>query len=91
MADYWKRAIVSTMILSEIAVGGGSGMLHGLLIFLLVGICVAAIWWVGTWFISKLALPVMAGTIWAGLFVLVGLIVLINFVMGLAGKPLFSW
>lgn len=79
-------------MIAEIVIAGSSGgLIHGLLMVLLVGLCVAAIWWVGRWFIGKMALPPMAMTIWSALFLLVGLIVLINFVMGLGGHPLVSW
>ena len=80
------------MILAAIVIaGGGGGLMHGLLMFLLVGICIAAIWAVGRFFITKMALPALAMTIWSGLFLLVGLVILINFVMGLGGKPLFEY
>lgn len=58
---------------------------------LLVGICVLLIWWVGTWFIGKLAAPPIVRTIWDGLFVLCALIVIINFVLGLGGHAFISW
>lgn len=69
---------------------GGSGLVHDLFIFLLIGICVCLIWWAGNWFIGKAGGPPLAGTIWTGLFVLVALIVVINFLMSLAGHPILK-
>ena len=67
------------------------GLVHGLLYVLLVGICVLLIWWVGTWFIAKLGAPPIVRTVWDGLFILVGLFVVINFLLGLSGHPLVAW
>ena len=80
------------MILADaISLGGGGGVIHALLMFLLVGLCVAAIWWVGSWFIAKMGLPAIAVTIWSGIFLIVGLIVLVNFLMGLGGHSFLAW
>lgn len=65
--------------------GGGDGLVHQLFLVLIIGICVALIWAVGRWFIQKLAAPALVMTIWNGFFLLVGLIVVINFLLGLAG------
>jgi hypothetical protein len=71
--------------------GNSSAIISGLLYFLLVGICVLAIWWVGTWFIGKLGAPGIVLNLWDGLFILVALFVVINFLLGLAGHPLVTW
>jgi hypothetical protein len=63
----------------------GGGLIHQLVLFLIIGICVAAIWAVGRWFIVKLALPPIAMTIWSGIFIILGLVVLINFLLGMTG------
>jgi hypothetical protein len=73
---------------SALITTGSGGLIHQLLFVLLVGICVLLIWWVGTWFISKLAAPAIVKTIWDGLFILIGLFVVINFLMSLSGHPL---
>ncbi len=69
----------------------GGGLVQLLLYALLIGICVGLIWWVGTWFISKLGGPPMAMTIWNGLFILIGLIIVINFLLGLGGRSFIHW
>lgn len=71
--------------------GANGGLVQSLFYFLIIGICVALVWWVGTWFISKLGAPGVASTVWNGLFILVGLIVIINFLMGLSGHPFIRW
>lgn len=73
-------------ILAEVLVSNSSGLVSQLFTALIVGICILAIWWVGRWFIAKLGAPAVALTVWTGIFILVGLIVVINFLMGLGGK-----
>ena len=71
---------------------GGGGIIPPLLMFLVIGICVLLIWWVGKWFIGKLAAPAIVSTVWDGLFILIGLFVIVNTLMGLVGHPLInSW
>jgi len=69
----------------------GGGVVHQLLVVLIVGICCAIVWWVGQWFIQKMALPAIVGTVWMGLFILLGAIFIINFLLGLAGHPFIKW
>lgn len=71
--------------------GSSNGVIHALLFVLLVGICVLLIWWTGTWFIGKLGAPAIVRTIWDGLFILVGLVVIINFLMGIGGHAFLAW
>lgn len=80
--------LANTAIISS---GNGGDIIDQLLIALLIGICVLLIWWVGTWFIGKLSAPPIVKTIWDGLFILVGLFVIINFLMGLTGHPLVAY
>ena len=60
-------------MLAEIVLSNGDGIVHGLLMLLIVGICVGLIYWVGKWFIGTLGAPPMAGKVWDGLFLLIGL------------------
>ncbi len=80
-------------ILSDIAVntGGGSGMVHSLFAVLIVALSVGIVWGLGRWFIVKLAAPAMAMTVWNGLFLLIGAIVIINFLMSLGGHAFITW
>jgi hypothetical protein len=71
------------MIFAELATSGG--LVHDLFAVLIISICCAIIWWLGRWFIEKMALPGLVLTVWTGLFLLVGAIVLINFLLGLTG------
>lgn len=73
------------LILSEVIVANGDGLVGRLFTALIVGICVMLIWWVGKWFLAKIAAPAIALTVWTGLFILVGLIVVLNFLLGLGG------
>ena len=64
----------------------GNGIVHLLLVVLIVAVCCLLIWWVGRWVMTKLAAPAVAMTVWDGLFIFIGLIVVINFLLGLIGK-----
>ena len=72
-------------MLAEIA--GGSGLVYWLIALLVVGICVLLVWWVGNWFIGKLGAPAIVKTLWDGLFILIGLIVVVNSLLGAVGHP----
>lgn len=75
-------------LLSQI---NGDGLIHQLLIVLIVGICVAIVWALGRWFIMKFAVPGVVMTCWNALFLLLGAIFVINFLMSLAGHPFITW
>jgi amino acid permease len=76
---------------AQIVLTDSNGLVGQLFFFLIVGLCVALIFWVGRWFIQKLNAPAQAMTLWNGLFILVGLIVALNFLLGLAGHPFIRW
>lgn len=82
--------ILSTLT-PMLAAVDGDGIVKQLMIVLLVGICVAIIWALGRWFITKFAAPAVVMTIWNALFLLIGAIFIINFLMGLAGHPFIRW
>lgn len=80
-------------LLSEIIVRTGSddGLVSLLWHVLIVGLVALIIWWLGRWAISKFSAPPAVTTIWNGLFLFVGAIVLINFLLGLGGHPFIRW
>jgi hypothetical protein len=71
--------------------GRGSGVVQQLFMFLIVGLCVAAIWWVGRYIAIKMKLPQGVLDGWNIIFILVGLVVLINFLLGLGGHQFIPW
>ena len=71
--------------------GGGGGIVHQLLVVLIVGICVAIVWALGRWFIQKFAAPAIVMTVWNALFLLLGAIFVINFLLGLTGNAFIKW
>lgn len=73
------------MFAEVIAVGSGSGLIHGLLLVLIVGICLGIVYAVGRWFIPKFTPAPIAMTIWNGFFILVMAILVINFLLSLGG------
>ena len=75
---------MNLMFLAQIS---GDGLVHQLLVVLIVGICVGIVWWLGRYFITALTLPAIVMTIWNGLFILLGALFLINFLLSLTGHP----
>lgn len=71
--------------------GGDGGIVHQLIFVLLVGICAALVWWTGVWFMGKLGVPAIARTLWDGLFIILGLLFIVNFLLGLSGHPIFRY
>lgn len=71
-----------------LAQASGNDVVRSLLVILVVGICVLLIWWAGKYFITKLGAPAIAMTVWNGIFVLLGLFFIVNFLLGLIGRPL---
>lgn len=80
--------------LAAIDLGGGDGFIHQLEMFLLVGLALLVLYFIGWWFATRPKIVQMAPialTVWQGLFVLVGGLVLINFLLGLAGHGFVKW
>jgi len=69
----------------------GDSLVHNLLILLVVVICVAAIYFVGKWFLQRLTAGPTALMVWDGVFILIGLIFVINFLLSLIGRPFIQW
>jgi hypothetical protein len=69
---------------ADVAVGGG-GLVSQLLVILFVALAVLLIWAVGRWVGGKLKAPEIVLTGWDILFVLIGLVLAVNFLMTLAG------
>lgn len=71
--------------------GNSSGLIHSLFAVLIIGICCAIIWAVGRWFITKITQNALAMTVWNGFFILVGCIIIINFLMSLVGHGFIEY
>jgi hypothetical protein len=83
---------MNTLLADAVVIGGGgSGLVHGLFMILIIGICVGIIWWVGKWVITKLGGAPIAFTVWNGLFILVGTIIIINFLLSLIGRGFIQY
>lgn len=82
---------MNTFLADAIVVSGGGGLIHSLFMILIVGICVLIVWAVGRWVITKFAAPAIAMTIWNGLFILIGAIVIINFLLSLGGHGFITY
>lgn len=78
-------------MISSVVIAGGSGVVNEFLMFLLVGVCLLLIWLAGRWVLAKCAAPAIALTVWTGLFGLIGLIIIINFLLGLGGHAFISY
>lgn len=83
--------MILAVISPVLAAVNGEDLVRQLLFLLVLGICVLLIWWVGKYFIGKMGAPAHAMTVWNAIFILLGLFVAINFLLGLLGKPLVKW
>jgi len=79
--------------LADISLSSSSsdGFIHQLLFILLVGICIGIVYAVGWWFIKRPPIPPIIMTIWQGLFILIGAIIIINFLLSLGGHGFIKW
>ena len=68
----------------------GDSLVRNLFVLLIILICCGAIYYVGRIFISKAGkpLPLM---VWDGLFLLIGLIFVLDFLLGLVGRGFINW
>jgi len=82
---------MQSLLATAVTVGGGNGLVHNLLMVLLVGICVGIVYAMGWWFLKRPPVPPIALTVWNGLFILVGGIVVINFLLSLADYHFIKW
>lgn len=78
-------------ILLADSINSGGGLVQQGFQILIIGICVAIVWALGRWFITKFAAPAVVMTCWNALFLLVGAIVIVNFLMGLGGHPFLHY
>lgn len=69
----------------------GDGFLSQLITFLVVGLCVGLLYAAAHYFATRPKAPGIALTIVNGLFIIVGCLVLINFLLGLTGKAFIDW
>ena len=74
-----------------IAAVSGTGLINQLAFALIILLCLAILWWIGKWCIGAIGAPAVALTIWNGLFILLGGLALINFLLGLVDRSFIRW
>lgn len=76
-----------TLLLAEASLSGGN-LIHSLLFLLVVGIVLGIFWWLVQQapFLNTLFKQVLGY-----LIILVGALIIINFLLGLTGHPLVTW
>lgn len=79
------------LLAAAISVGDKDGVIHQLFTFLIIGICVGLVYAAGIWFLKRPSIPAVARTIWDGLFILIGLVVILNFLLGFSGNQFIRW
>jgi len=76
-----------TMNMTMLAVSiGGTGFIHQLLVLFIVAVCILIIWALCRYACGVFQAPPIVMKVINGLFILVGAIFLINFLLGLAGE-----
>jgi ABC-type antimicrobial peptide transport system permease subunit len=71
--------------------GDGEGLIHALFLVLIIGVCVAIIWALGRWLIGAITQNPLAMKVWNGFFLIVGAIIVINFLMSLVGHGFIAY
>lgn len=75
-------------VLAEVSARGASDGIWGIFFFVLAGL---VLWGVGRFVFPKFDMPPKGMMYWDCLFVIIAAVMLVNFFLGLAGKPLFRW
>ena len=79
-------------IFSEaLAVNTGHGLVHDLFTVFIVAVCVAVVWALGRGAATLFKLPALALQIWNGFFILVGAVIILNFLLGLVGHGFITY
>jgi hypothetical protein len=68
-----------------------SGVIGQLLVFFVVVACIGIVWALGHWGFPKIGLPQLVITVWDCIFILLGAIMLINFLLSLVGKQFIHY
>ena len=76
---------------SSATVGDGEGLIHALFLVLIIGVCIAIIWALGRWLIGAITQNPLAMKVWNGFFLIVGAIIVINFLMSLVGHGFIAY
>lgn len=76
---------------SAIHIGDGSGMIHSVFVVLILAVCLVMLWYAGDWCFKKMGVPAIVLTIWTGLFLLIALVVVLNFLLGLIGHGFITY
>jgi hypothetical protein len=71
--------------------GSGAGLIHNLFVVLIIGICALLLWAAGRWAMIKFTAPPIVLTVWTGFFLLLGLIVVLNFLLSLVGYGFITY
>jgi hypothetical protein len=66
-------------------VSGGTGLVQLAVQVFVIGLCLLIVFALGRWVIAKFKLSDNVQTCWMGAFLILGAIVIINFLLGLSG------
>lgn len=76
---------------SSVTISDGGGLIHALFVIFIIGICALLLWAAGRWVIQKLAAPAIVMIVWTGFFLLLGLIVVLNFLLSTIGHGFMAY
>lgn len=74
-----------------LAVVSGADLVHQALFVLVIIVCLLLVWLAGRWAFTKPNVPPAVMIFWNGFFGLIGLILVINFLLSLVGKPFIQF
>jgi hypothetical protein len=82
---------MNTLLSEAVVIGSGSGMIHNVFVVLILAVCLVILWFAGDWCFKKMGVPAIVLTIWMGFFLLIGLVVVLNFLLSLIGRGFITY
>jgi len=70
----------------HLSTGNGSDIVHGFIAILIIAVCCLIVWALGRYLGTTFKAPPIAFVIWNVLFVCIGAIVILNFLLSLIGR-----
>lgn len=74
-----------------LAAVNGTDIIHQLVALVIVIVCALIVYGLGRWMFGAFKTPPVVMTVWNGLFILLGALVAINFLLSLIGHPLITF
>lgn len=82
---------MNILMLAALNIGSGDGFVNNLFQVLILALACGVIYGIGWYFFRNPPFGAIAMKIWNGFFVLIGGIIILNFLLGLGGHSFIKW